>query len=49
MRSLSSHFSFISPTWLRQTVEERKFRLAHEARRALSGGKAFWMGVFRRE
>lgn len=49
MRSLSSHFSFISPTWLRQTLEGRKFRLAHEARRALSGGRAFWMGVFSSE
>jgi SAM-dependent methyltransferase len=46
MQSLKSHFSLIDPTWLRQTLEVRKFQMAYDAKRALPAGKAFWMGIF---
>ena len=49
MQNLSSHFSFVNPVWLRETLEGRDFRLRREAWRSLPGGKAFWMGIFDRE
>ena len=48
MQTLQSGFALIDPEWLRRTLEQRGLRLAHEARRTLPAGKAFWMGVFRR-
>jgi hypothetical protein len=49
VQNLKSHFSLINPTWLREALEGRQFRLEDETRRSLPAGKAFWMGVFRRE
>jgi hypothetical protein len=46
IQNLKSHFSLIDPVWFRASLEERSFRLVHEARRSLPAGKAFWMGVF---
>lgn len=48
MQTLQPGFALIDPEWLRRTLEQRGFRLAREARRALPAGKAFWMGMFRR-
>jgi hypothetical protein len=49
IQNLKSHFSFVDPTWLRETLEARGFRLVRETRRSLPAGKAFWMGIFTRE
>jgi SAM-dependent methyltransferase len=49
VQRLRSQFSLINPTWLRDAVEGRRFRLAHGTRRPLPAGKAFWMGVFSRQ
>jgi hypothetical protein len=49
VQNLKSYFSLINPTWLREALEGRQFRLEDETRRSLPAGKAFWMGVFRRE
>jgi len=49
MRNLSAHFSFVNPSDLRQTLERCGFPLTHETRTALPAGKAFWMGIFRRQ
>lgn len=48
LRTLGSHFSFISPIRLQQTLAERGLGLVREARHALPGGKGFWMGIFKR-
>jgi hypothetical protein len=48
IQALKSHFSLIDPVCFRASLEERGFRLVHEARRSLPAGKAFWMGVFAR-
>jgi hypothetical protein len=48
IQNLKSHFSFVDPKWLRETLEARGFRLMHETLRSLPAGKAFWMGIFRR-
>ena len=48
IRNLRPHFSHVSPTWLRETLEGAEFRLVRQSRRQLPGGKAFWMGVFGR-
>jgi SAM-dependent methyltransferase len=49
VQGLAAHFALIEPAWLRAEVEQQGFRLAYESRRALPAGKAFWMGIFRRE
>jgi len=49
MQSLKSHFSLIDAVWLRQTLQARQFQLIYDAKRALPAGKAFWLGIFRRE
>jgi hypothetical protein len=46
IQSLKSHFTLISPTWLRESLAERGFRPIHQRTRALPGGKAFWAGIF---
>ena len=46
MQNLKSHFSLISPAWLRESLAGRGFRLVHQTTRALPGGKGFWMGIF---
>ena len=48
IQNLQSHFSLISPAWLAGTLEQRGFRLTHQAQRPLASGKAFWMGIFGR-
>jgi len=48
IQNLKSHFSLISPAWLKDTLESRAFRLTHHAHRPLVSGKAFWMGIFAR-
>lgn len=48
IQKLRADFSFIDPTWLKETLEERGFQLVRDTRRSLLAGKAFWMGVFRR-
>ncbi|MDP2999205.1 MAG: class I SAM-dependent methyltransferase [Bryobacterales bacterium] len=48
IQSLGSHFSLIEPTWFREELAHRGFRLKHQSRRALPSGKGFWMGVFGR-
>ena len=49
LQNLKSRFSLVDPEWLRETLEQRQFRLAHEVCRSLPAGKAFWMGVFTRQ
>jgi hypothetical protein len=49
LQRLKDHFSLIDPTWFRETLAQRGFRLIHEARRSLVSGKSLWMGVFGRE
>jgi len=46
MQNLKSHFSLISPAWLRESLAARGLRLTHETTRALPAGKGFWMGIF---
>jgi Methyltransferase domain len=46
IQNLKSHFSVISPSWLRESLAVRGFRLIHETTRALPTGKGFWMGLF---
>jgi hypothetical protein len=46
IQNLKSHFSLISPAWLRESLAGRKFRLTHQTTRALPAGKGFWMGIF---
>ena len=48
MQMLQPGFTLIDPEWLRRTLEQRGLQLAHEERRELPAGKAFWMGIFRR-
>jgi SAM-dependent methyltransferase len=48
MRKLNSHFSWIDPEWLHETLAQHKFRPIHQARRSLPAGKGFWMGIFGR-
>ncbi len=46
MQSLASHFSLIDPDQFGETLADDGFRLKHETRRSLPGGKGFWMGIF---
>jgi hypothetical protein len=46
IQNLKSHFSLISPEWLRQSLAGRGFRLIHQTTRALPAGKGFWAGIF---
>ena len=46
IQNLKSHFSLISPAWVRESRAGRGFRLTHQTTRALSAGKGFWMGIF---
>ena len=48
MEKLHAHFHLVDPEWLRQKLAERSFRLVHESRRPLFGGKGFWLAVFAR-
>lgn len=49
IQNLKSHFSLIDSAWLCKTLEERRFRVAHQTRRPVPAGKAFWMGIFEKE
>ena len=44
----NSHFSWIDPEWLHETLAQHEFRPIHQARRSLPAGKGFWMGIFGR-
>lgn len=46
IQSLASHFALVDPSWLREALGTRGFRLAHESTRAVARGKSFWMGIF---
>lgn len=46
---LKSSFRLIEPDRLRERLSSFSFRELREWRRPLSGGRAFWMGTFRRE
>lgn len=46
IQKLRSHFSFVDPAWLRETLEKRGLRLRHEVQRSLPGGKGLWLGIF---
>ena len=46
IQNLKSHFSLISPAWLRESLAGRGFRLIHQTTRALPAGKGFWTGIF---
>ncbi len=46
IQNLKSHFSVISPAWVRESLAVRGFRPIHETRNALPAGKGFWMGLF---
>jgi hypothetical protein len=48
IQKLASHFPLIDPAALRISLEERSFRLIHEAQKSLPAAKKFWMGVFLR-
>ena len=48
MQKLNSHFSWIDPEWLHETLAQHEFRPIHQARRSLPAGKGFWMGIFGR-
>jgi hypothetical protein len=46
IQNLKSDFRFVDPAKLRETLEQRGFRLMRETRRSLPAGKSFWMGIF---
>jgi len=46
IQNLKSHFSHVSPTWLREALAGRGFRLSYQTTLALPAGKGFWAGIF---
>ncbi|MEP7354011.1 MAG: methyltransferase domain-containing protein [Acidobacteriota bacterium] len=48
MQLLKDEFALIDPNEFTARVSQAGFKLQRESRRALPGGKAFWLGVFRR-
>lgn len=46
IRNLRSHFSIVSPAWLRDLLAARGFRLTYRTIRTLPAGKGFWAGIF---
>jgi SAM-dependent methyltransferase len=46
IQNLKSHFSLISPAWLRESLAGRGLRLVHQTTHELPAGKGFWMGIF---
>lgn len=46
IENLDTHFSFVSPMSLRESLASRGFRLSHQITRGLPGGKGFWAGIF---
>lgn len=46
---LKSSFRLIEPDRLRERLSQVQFKELRQWRRPLPGGKAFWMGIFRRE
>jgi SAM-dependent methyltransferase len=48
MSALADGFTFVDPHRLRQVLAQHDMRLTHQARTALSTGKAFWTGYFER-
>lgn len=48
IQKLNSHFSWIDPEWLHETLAQHEFRPIHQTRRSLPAGKGFWMGIFGR-
>lgn len=49
MGRLRANFSLIAPDRLREILSSCSFNELYKQRRSLPGGKAFWMGIFRRE
>lgn len=49
MQSLAEQFQLIDRVNLQKTLESISFRLHHQTRRNLPGGKAFWLGVFAKQ
>ena len=49
MGTLADGFAFVDPHRLRRLLAQQDLRLTHQARRVLSGGKAFWSGYFERK
>jgi hypothetical protein len=45
IQNLKSHFSLISPGWLRESLAGHGFRLIHQTTRTLPAGKGFWTGI----
>lgn len=48
VQGLSQDFHLVAPAQLVEALAAYSFRLAWETLRPVSGGKAFWMGVFKR-
>jgi len=48
LRSLEGNFTLIDPEHLTAKLRDRAFQIERQAQRPLFGGKAFWMGLFRR-
>ncbi len=48
IQTLARNFSIIDPGAFTSLLETRGFRLRAQTTRPLPGGKAFWMGIFRR-
>ena len=46
LQSVKEHFALLDVSDFRHDMASRGFRLVHEDRRPLPGGKAFWLGVF---
>ena len=49
LQALKESFQLIDPAWLTATLANRGCKLEYETRHALPSGKAFWLGVFKRE
>ena len=48
MEALAEHFRLVDQNELCTSLEEMNFTLRHEVGCGLSGGKAFWLGLFKR-
>ena len=41
-----NQFSILNPSWMREMLAQRSFRLTHQTRRTLASGKKLWLGIF---
>jgi len=48
MQQLAADFQLIDPEWMTTALEATGFTKRLEVRRAVAGGKALWLGLFRR-